>query len=424
MARLPQSRLNLLVGSVRAGKTVAANHAFIQRFPHAPKNGDIFLIGKTLGSLERNVINPLQVALGDDFTFSRHKSQAQLWNRHIFCFGANDEQAKDAIQGSTCALAYGDEVPLWPESFFRMLDSRLSPKGALFFGTANADSPHHYLKKEYIDRIPHGVDMRVFNFFLHDNSKAKGGFLEDSFIKAITTNYTGLWYKRFIENKWCVAEGAIYDFFDEDTHVISHAPVSPDWFDVSIDYGTNNPTVFLLLGATTRPVKPHIWAEDEYYYDSVKEERQKTDSDYAEDLLYFLAPYSSSVDPIIEHRFGVSELLRVKGERKRDTPIVNIFLDPSAASFSLELTRWGFVGMVDADNEVVPGIRTVARMLKSRQAAICQKCKNLIEEIQGYTWDKKSQLLGIDKPVKKKDHAPDAFRYKLHTTFGNLDFIT
>lgn len=422
MKKLPNHRLNLLVGSVRSGKTVTCNHYFPLGLSKAPTNGDIFLIGKTLGSLERNVINPLQKALGDDFSFQRHKSQAQLWGKTIFCFGASDEQAKDAIQGSTCAFAYGDEVPLWPESFFKMLDSRLSCTGSLFIGTANADSPHHYLKKDYIDRRHDGVDFCVYNFYLTDNSKAKGGFLDDNYIKAITTNYTGLWYKRLIENKWCAADGAIYDFFDEDTHVISHAPVVPDWFDVSIDYGTNNPTVFLLHGTTTRQIRPSTWVDDEYYYDSEKEMRQKTDSEYAHDLLYFLAPYTSSIDPIIEYRFGMNELLRVKGERKKDVPLVNIILDPSAASFYLELSRWGFTGLQDADNDVLDGIRTTSRLLKNRQVAICQRCTHLIEEIQGYVWDKKAQLLGIDKPVKKKDHGPDALRYKLQTTFGKLEY--
>ena len=422
MHRIPMHRLNLLIGSVRSGKTVTANYAFIKLFPNINKDGDIFLIGRTLGSLERNVINPLRVAIGEDFSFSKHKSQAQLWGRIIHCFGANDEQAKDAIQGSTCAFAYGDEVTLWPKSFFSMLDSRLSPKGALFVGTSNTDSPYHYLKADYIDRQDKGVDVKVFNFYLHDNSKANGGFLEDSFIQNISTNYTGLWYKRYIENKWCVAEGAIYDFFDDDTHVISHAPAIPDWYDITIDYGTSNPTVFLLVGTTTKTIRPSVWAEKEYYYNSVKEERQKTDSEYAKDLVYFVAPFTSNIDSIIEYRFGMEELLRLKSERIRDVPLVNIIIDPSAASFALELQRWGFTGIIDADNSVVDGIRTVSRVLKSRQAAICQDCKNLIKEMKSYRWDNKAQLIGIDKPIKKFDHAPDAFRYKLHTTFGNLNF--
>lgn len=423
MKRIPNARLNMLIGSVRSGKTVTANHSFISLFGDAPLTGDVFIIGKTLGSLERNVINPLQIALGNDFTYSKHLAQATLWDRTIYCFGAKDEKAKDVIQGSTCILAYGDEVTLWPESFFRMLDSRLSPDDARFIGTTNTDSPYHWLKKEYIDRKQEGVDINIFNFYLLDNSKKNGGFLSDKFIDSICKNFTGLWYKRLIENQWCVAEGAIYDFFDEDTHVLVYPPQKAHWYDIAIDYATSNPTVFLLTGSISdMDRRPHTWAEDEYYYDSTKEEKQKTDSEYAHDLVYFLAPVTSSVDPIIEHRFGLTELLRVKSERKRDIPLVNIFIDPSAASFALELQRWGFTGIVDADNEVVEGIKTTARMLKSREIAICEKCENLIEEMKGYTWDKKAQLSGLDKPVKKKDHAPDAFRYKIHTTFGKLPF--
>ncbi len=94
--------------------------------------------------------------------------------------------------------------------------------------------------------------------------------------------YTGVFYRRYILGLWAMAEGIIYDMFDAAKHVISNLSdlVNTNYY-VSCDYGTQNATVFLL------------WCKErsgrwvccrEYYYSGRDEERQKTDSEYADDL--------------------------------------------------------------------------------------------------------------------------------------------
>lgn len=410
------SRLNLWEGSVRSTKTVGSIFRFIQAIPQASRDGEIFLIGKTLDSLKRNIILPMQEFLGEDIGYFPGKREVHLWDRTIYTVGANDERAEGKIRGVTASLIYGDEVTLWPESFFKMMDSRLSLEDSIFFGTTNADNPMHYLKRDYLDR-EENLDFSSFHFILDDNE-----FLSEKYRTAIKQNFVGLWYKRFILGLWCVAEGAIHDYFDEDEHVILKPPKA-DYYDVGIDYGTGNPSEFLLCG-NSNTSKLKIWAEDEYFYDSKKHERQKTDSEYAKDLLYFLVPYTNSLDHIVENKYGTEELLRVKSERKKNRPLSNIFLDPSAASFKAELRQWGFFGLKDADNDVLDGIRTVSRMIKGGSAAICTRCINLIKEMYAYLWDSKAQERGEDKPLKKDDHGQDTWRYVLQTKFGKsfLDY--
>ena len=94
--------------------------------------------------------------------------------------------------------------------------------------------------------------------------------------------YTGVFYRRYIRGLWAMAEGIIYDMFDTAKHVISNLSdlVNTNYY-VSCDYGTQNATVFLL------------WCKErsgrwvccrEYYYSGRDEERQKTDTEYADDL--------------------------------------------------------------------------------------------------------------------------------------------
>lgn len=391
-------RLNIWEGAVRSGKTIASILRFIKFVGSAPRGGELIMIGKSIGSLYRNIIRPMEELLGSDLHYYIGKQQVHLWGRVIFCFGAYDESSEAVIRGLTVVGAYGDEVTLWPASFFKMLLSRMSVEGAMFFGTTNPDSPYHYLKTEFIDRASE-LDMVVFHFELGDNPG-----LSETYKVNLKKEYVGLWYRRFILGLWVAAEGAIYDFFDESVHSrdLVLLPKALEHV-VGIDYGTGNPTAFIMMGRNIN-TKPKIWAADEYVYDSAKMQRQKTDDEQADDFIKFIKPYHN---------------------------VTTAFIDPSAASLRLALRKklvesGLFVQIRDAENDVINGIRVQATMLKNGDYALCrQKCKRTIQDYYGYSWDPKAQLKGEDKPLKTggADHTKDGERYPLYTIFGSLTSV-
>ena len=144
-------------------------------------------------------------------------------------------------------MAYGDEVATWPESFFKMLLSRLSDFNARFIGTTNPEGPYHWLKVEYLDREEE-LDLKSWHFNLEDNLN-----LPKAYVENLKKLYTGLWFKRYIQGLWVLAEGTVYDMFNETYHVKT---LQKETWDnciskyVSIDYGTINPCVFHLWGVS------------------------------------------------------------------------------------------------------------------------------------------------------------------------------
>ena len=44
-----------------------------------------------------------------------------------------------------------------------------------------------------------------------------------------------------------------------------------------------------------------------------------------------------------------------------------------------------------------------------------ENCKGLLGEMRSYVWDDKAAERGEEKPVKQKDHGPDALRYYCYT---------
>lgn len=394
------ARINIWEGAVRSGKTYGTYFRWILYVKSAPP-GDLLLTAKTLDTLKTNIVDPLSQIVGPaNARFMQGNRSFYLFGRKHVCRGANDEAAEEKIRGATFAGALGDELTLWPESYWNMMHSRLSVPGAQFFGTTNPDGPSHWLKRNVIDRgdelnrlaaqqgfRPH---IKSFHFTIDDNPS-----LAPDYVSALKTQFTGLWYRRFVLGEWCLAEGVVYDMFDKKAHCVDtdavRAKANFKHYIVGCDYGTSNPTTFLLIGFNS--AKGPFFVVDEYYYDSAKAGRQKTDAQYAVDMKAWLA--KNKVRPRA------------------------IYVDPSAASFITELKNSG-IHVMEADNAVLDGIRFVGSLFANKKLYIDRRnCPNLESELEQYTWDTKAQARGEDKPIKDHDHAPDALRYGLFTAFGN-----
>lgn len=387
--RQANRRLNLWDGAVRSGKTYSSLIAWLDWLENDAPAGEFLMVGKTERTLKRNILDPITEMLDEDeFRLVSGSGECFIFGRRAYLAGANDERSEGKIRGLTLVGSYGDELSLWPESFFTMLLSRLSVPGARLFGTTNPDSPGHWLKKNYIDR-EQILNLSRFHFQMRDNPA-----LTEDYITEISQEFTGLWYRRYILGEWCVAEGAIYDMFDPSRHVYRDLPsnVIIRSYYVGIDYGTVNPFVALLMGVGN---DNRLYILSEWRWDSSVRGRQMTDSEYSVNLTRWL--------------------------RRHNVTPWRIFYDPSAASFGAQLYADGVMGAWTAeddkvDNDVLDGIRNVSTLLAHDRLVIQESCTDLIEEMQGYAWDAKKQERGEDAPIKQADHSVDALRYVVHNT--------
>lgn len=378
------ARLNILCGAVRSGKTYASLEKLIYLLRDGPR-GDAMLVGVSRESIQRNIIHQLCEMLG--ITAPGAKSnEMQIFGRRTHLVGANDESAVRRIQGSTLAIACVDEAAVIPQSFFRMLLSRLSKPGAQLIATCNPEGPAHWLKTDFIDKADE-LGLKHWQFGLDDNPS-----LTDDYKDALKREYTGHWYARFILGEWAVAQGLVYDSLTPDQIVEEEFP-TPNYYIVGVDYGITNPTAAVLIAVSPKRW-PQLVVEREFYYDASKQARAKTDAELADALQEWLYP----------------------------TPIRAIYIDPSAASFRLEL-RNRQLPIFDAMNDVIPGIRIVSKFISQKNLLIKRGCVNLIKELHSYAWDSKAADRGIDQVVKKNDHLNDSLRYALATNFkyGTLD---
>lgn len=379
-------------GAIRSGKTVSMSLSFVLWAMSCFNGQNFAMCGKTIGSFRRNVLFWLKLMLKSrGYAVVDHRSdnlvvitRGEIEN-NFYIFGGKDESSQDLIQGITLAGVFFDEVALMPESFVNQATGRCSVDGSKYWFNCNPDGPYHWFKVNWIDKQKE-KKLLYLHFTMDDNLS-----LSERIKERYRSMYTGVFYKRYILGLWCMAEGIIYDMFDQDIHV---KPIK-DFFQklidnhryVSIDYGTQNATAMLLWNKGL----DGIWyCIREYYYSGREEGKQKTDSEYADDLKKWLD----------------------------GTKVKAIIVDPSAASFIAELRKRDYK-VLKAKNDVEDGIRLVGTKLNQHKIIIAASCINTIKEFASYIWDEKAAERGKDAPVKQHDHAMDAVRYFVYTILNN-----
>ncbi|MCA1195121.1 PBSX family phage terminase large subunit [Saccharopolyspora sp. 6V] len=386
--------MNIWHGAIRSGKTIASLLRWLIYVSDAPHGGQLVVIGRTRESIARNVFGPLADPtlfgpLADQVHYTSGAPTASILGRTVHVIGASDSKAEKVLRGLTCSGAYVDEVTVIAEDLFVQLLGRMSVTGARLFGTTNPDSPAHWLRRKYLDRLGDLPDWRSFAFQLDDNPA-----LSDEYKASIKAEFTGLWHRRFVLGEWVAAEGAIYDMWDPAEHVIPWAEL-PDMtrvLAVGIDYGTTAATAALMLGEGT---DRRLYLFDEWRYDPAHQQARLTDAQLSAHLRAWLDA---------EHH------PRQQGLRPQF-----IAADPAAASFRVQLHQDHVVTQA-ADNDVAYGIRGIASLLGAGRLRVSDRCTGWITEAPGYSWDDDATAKGEDKPVKVADHSLDAGRYAIATT--------
>jgi len=219
-----------------------------------------------------------------------------------------------------------------------------------------------------------------WKFTLDDNLS-----LDPAYVARLKKQYVGLWYKRYIEGLWALAEGAVYGgLIDESNHVLAaQVPFINKYF-VGVDFATSAATAYVMIGLG---IDNCLYVLDEYYWSGDETKRDKAPSELAQ------------------------EYIKWQGDRQ----VSRVYIDPAAKAFAVELSRViqpsikkGF------ERDVNFGIGCVSTLIgNNRIKFVVKNLPRLMGELSNYVWDEKYSLLGKDKPVKKEDHCLDALRYAI-----------
>ena len=365
-------------GAIRSGKTAFMMLSFVDDAMRRYSEQRFAICGKTVDSTIKNIIMPyLALRYAKNKYVIQWKRSEKLLvvskgnRKNTFeIFGGKDEGSFMLIQGRTLAGVLLDEVALQPRSFVEQALARCSVEGSKFWFNCNPDSPQHWFYTEWIcNHVKHNA-LRI-RFQLEDNPS-----LSEHIVNRYKSMYTGVFYNRYILGEWCVAEGLVYEFGED--NITDETPENGEYY-ISIDYGTLNPFsagLWCVLGDKAVRIK-------EYYYSGRTTNIQRTDEEYCDDIVELAKGYN----------------------------VRQLIIDPSAASFITAIHKRGF-SVRKANNDVLDGIRRTAVMLKNGNIKIHRSCANSIAEFGLYRWDDKSTE---DRVIKENDHAMDEIRYFCNT---------
>ena len=379
--------INIAHGSVRSGKTIAATFAFLI-FVLKSDYPEFMISGKTRDTIERNVIRDL-IKMVDGQCYWKYRkfdNYIEIANKRIWLVGFSDEGATEKVRGMTVGGWYADELTSASKSTVEMAITRCSVDGAKMFWTMNPESPYHFIYTDYItnQELLDSGTVKTWHFNLEDNLHLSPKYVEE--LKRVNRK-SKVNYKRNILGQWVIAEGIIYDTFDEDVHVYDDH-VEVDEINICCDYGVSTVTTFGVMGIK-KDVKQgnSYYLMEETYYDAQQKGVAQSDSDRVEDILR------------LQTKWGLG---------RKNT----LYLPHDAASLKAQCRKDKRIRMkvrTYAPN-TFRDINQIQDLFNDNRFHIHRSCKNSITQAQTYCWDTKAQQRGEDKPLKVDDHCPDMWR--------------
>jgi phage terminase large subunit-like protein len=179
-------------------------------------------------------------------------------------------------------------------------------------------------------------------------------------------------------------EGRVYPAWRRDLHV-AEPPPPPDgaeWY-AAIDWGTRNPTAYLL--AYRHP---------------------------ADDVLYIVAEHYQAETLLVDHAAAIRRIEADHGARD-----VTRWADPEDRQSCIAIVAEHDIGVAPASKAIRTGINAVAERLARDVSGrphlvVAPSCVNLCRELDSYVWATRGgDRDQPDMPLKRDDHAADALRY-------------
>jgi len=292
----------------------------------------------------------------------------------ILWFKAND-QGREAFQGAEPRVAWFDEEPkedVWGETIIRV-----GPHGPpRMLLTMTPLKGLTWVYERFVATPPAGARRRVH--WLHG---ADNPYVPTDELEAIYSQYGAHERAARERGEFVTLEGRVYEAWSRNNHVVDPFEIPADWPRFrAIDFGFRNPTC-VLWGALSPDNQLVIYRE---HYKAGWSLRQHAE------------------------RIRASE----EGERINDS-----WADPSGKQLIVDMRREHGIRFRPARNALEAGISACAERLEGRvligQAAcvVFSTCHHFIQEIENYVRPSEGKTNGTESPLKRNDHAMDAWRY-------------
>lgn len=400
-------------GSVRSGKTEIDNDIFLMELRNikkrAAKKGidkpQYICAGTSIATFFRNVLMQINNKYDLDIKLDKYNS-FELFGVRCTVFGHEKINDLRKITGMEAWGAYINEVINANEQVFDEIYKRCSGVDAKIICDTNPGSPEHYIKKNYIDKAD-GKRIISNTFLIDENT-----FLDPKYIANVKASTpSGVFYNRKIKSLWCMADGVIYEDFDEDIHYIKEEQL-PEmkkyWAGVDWGYAVGHSGCIVIIGEGI----------DGNYYLVEEEAKEKKDITYWVDVAKNLEKKYSNI--MFMNKTKKLDISKLDPEEIEDIELscyLTWYCDSARPEHVDKFVASGLYAL-NADKAVESGIELVATLYKTKRLFVVKEnCELFQEEIYRYVWGKDG------KPKKMWDNNMDSKRYALFSELEGNKFI-
>lgn len=394
-ANCNNKRYNIKSGATRSGKTFLDYYLIPKRVMERDGSGLIVILGHTKGTIQRNIIEPMQEMYGTEYVSDISSDNTlKLFGKRAYALGADKKSRVDILRGASFQYVYGDEVATWSPEVFSMIHSRMDKPDSVFDGTCNPDDPNHWFK-EFIDNSDNVYHQK---YTLYDNP-----YNPPDFVKALEDEYRGtIYFDRYILGEWVRAEGVIYKDFAakyEDYEIDLEDIPELGYIAIGVDFGgTGSKHAFVATGITP---------------------------DFSDVIILMSRRIETGIEPNELSSKFADFLIEVEDTFGR----VNVIYTDSAEQvlplgFRSELRNRGLGNRVIRGSRKIrvnDRIRLVGSLIGTRRLWYTKLAQSAKEALSQSLWDEKviGQEVRLDNGTTDVDTL-DAFEYTIETNYRRL----
>lgn len=228
-------RWNIKIGATQCGKTYIDTQYLIPNriIERLGKPGLVFITGVSKGTIQRNVIEPLQEIWGNNLVTDIGSNNISImFGQKVYCIGADNIGMVRRFRGPRIKYLYIDEIVDINQEVFELLKSRLSFEYSCCDASGNPQSRTHFIKKF----LESDIDLYLQHYTIFDNP-----FLPQKYVEELCKEYQGtVYYNRYILGQWCNAEGIIFPQIANNEKLFKTKEVQLNSFiSIGIDWGGN-----------------------------------------------------------------------------------------------------------------------------------------------------------------------------------------
>lgn len=364
-------RYQILVGGAGSGKSYFAAQYMLTRLTSNIKQR-LVICRKTARTIRNSQYQMLKDVINNTgnqhlYKCSDTRQEIQYINNGntIISTGLDDREKLKSLAAPSCIWI--EEATELDYEDFKQLDLRLrgkEQKRLQIIMSFNPISKAHWLYKRFFMRTDPDA------FVLH-TTYLNNKHIDEQYINVLNSLKLddANFHKIYALGEWGErTEGLIFNY-----QLVDEMPICEEYI-YGIDFGFNNPTAVIEVGI--------------------------------KDGAYFLR------EMIYLSGLTNAELIK-KMQQSSIVPYSYIYADSAEPDRIMEIYRAGF-NVKPAAKEVLNGID----MVKRSSLYVVRGSKNVISELDTYSWKQDKEGHYLDAPEKQNDHACDALRYAIYTHHG------